>query len=193
MALLIVWCSDMGKVVFVLLFCLFVLFFVFVCVLLCVGGCMFFYFLFFLGGVEVWVGLFFLKSPGQFISCFFRVTNLSAVLLLYCGAFFFFFCFSMAVGTNLCFCFFPYFSAGLLGNGVHSLASSFILAFSQHCISFNINISWFLLLWQVNIYYVIFTKNYCMYMKLSWLRLGCGGPCPYVFFFHTPPYLSTRK
>ena len=43
-ALLIVWFSDMGKVVFVLLFCLFVLFFVFVCVLLSTGGCMFFFF-----------------------------------------------------------------------------------------------------------------------------------------------------
>ena len=78
----------------------------------------------------------------------------------------------------------PHFSAGLSGNGVHSLASSFILAFSHHCISFNINITWFLLLWQVNIYYVIFTKHCCMYMILSWLRLGSGGPCLYVFFPH---------
>ena len=66
--------------------CLLVLFFVFVCVLLCAGGCIFLSLC--LWGVEVWVGLFFLKSPGQFISCFFRVTNLSALLLLYCDAFF---------------------------------------------------------------------------------------------------------
>ena len=32
--------------------------------------------------------MFFLKSPGQFISGFFRVTNLSALLLLHCDAFF---------------------------------------------------------------------------------------------------------
>ena len=105
-----------------------------------VGVCFFFilFSLFFFGGVEVWVGLgwvglFFLKSPGQFISCFFRVTNLSALLLLYCDAFFFFFffCFSMTVGTNWCFCFFPYFSAGFSWNDVHSLTSSFFLGFSH--------------------------------------------------------------
>ena len=121
----------------------------------------------------------------QFISCFFRVTNLSAILLLYCDAFFFFFASPWqgeptASGVSGFF-FFSYFSAGLSGNGVHSLASSLMLASSQHCISFNINISWFLLLWQVNIYYVIFIKHCCMYMILSWLRLGSGGPCLYVF------------
>ena len=62
--------------------------------------------------------------------------------------------------------------------------SSWLFPISQHCILFNINISWFLLLWQVNIYYVIFTKHCCMYMILSWLRLGSAGPCLYVFFFH---------
>ena len=49
---------------------------------------MFFFSLFCGEGVEVWAGLFFLKSPVQFISCFFRVTNLSAMLFLYCDAFF---------------------------------------------------------------------------------------------------------
>ena len=37
---------------------------------------------------SIGLGCCFYKSPGQFISCFFRVTNLSAILLLYCDAFF---------------------------------------------------------------------------------------------------------
>ena len=68
MALLIVWCSDMGKVVFVLLFCLFCFLSLSVSCCVLVGVC--FIFLIFFWGVEVWVGLFCLKSPDQFISCF---------------------------------------------------------------------------------------------------------------------------
>ena len=78
----------MGKVVFVLLFCLFVCFFFCLCPIVCWWVYVFFSLFFMGGGVEVWAGLFFLKSPGQSISCFFRVTNLSAILLLYCDAFF---------------------------------------------------------------------------------------------------------
>ena len=161
-----------------------------------------FYFLFFFFlGVEVWVG-FFLKSPGQFISCFFRVSNnLSALLLPYFTVmlfFFFFFFFLLlhgtAVGTNWCFwflfCFVLFFLFQCWSFWEWCPFPCFLIhlgffPISQHCISFNINISWFLLLWQVNIYYVIFTKHCCMYMILSWLRLGSGGPCLYVFF---PPH-----
>ena len=90
-------------------------------------------------GVEVWVGLFFLKSPGQFISCLFRVTNLSALpLLLYCDAFFASLWQWEPTGVSvsvfifiLFYFFFSFFSAGLSGNDVHSLPSSFILAFSH--------------------------------------------------------------
>ena len=101
---------------------------------------MFFFFflflsLFFFGGGGRglgWVVLF--KIPWSIYLMLFRVTNLSALLLpvtvLYCDAFF-------ASPwqwepTGVCvFFFFSYFSAGLSGNDVHSLASSFILAFSH--------------------------------------------------------------
>ena len=63
--------------------------------------------------------------------------------------FFFFFFF---------FFFVPYFSAGLSGNGVHSLASPFFLAFSQHCLSFNRNISWFQLLCMAGQHYFIMSS-----------------------------------
>ena len=148
----------MGKVVFVLLFCLFVLFlslFVSCCVL--VGVCFppppFFW-----GGGGGrglgWVVL--LKIPWSIYLMLFRVTNLSALLLPYFTVMLFFFASPWQwepTGVSV-FCFFvfflfffSYFSAGLFGNDVHSLASSFILAFfpySQYCFSININISWFL-------------------------------------------------
>ena len=44
------------------------------------------------------------------------------------------------------------------------------------------------------LYFAIFIKHCYMYMILSWLRLGSGGPCLYVFFFFpTPPNQSTGK
>ena len=135
-----------------------------------------------------WVVLF--KIPWSIYLMLFRVTNLSALLLPYFTVMLFF-CFSMAVGTNWCFCFFFFFFfpiSVLVFLGTMSIPllphSSWLFPISQHCFSFNINISWFLLLWQVNIYYAIFTKHCCMYMILKWLRLGSGGPCLYVFFFH---------
>ena len=135
MALLIVWCSDMGKVVFVLLFCLFCFLSLFVSCCVLVGVCFFwFFFLFFFGGggrALGWVVLF--KIPWSIYLMLFRVTNLSALLLLYFNVMLFLLLHGS--GNQLVFVFFffffffSYFSAGLSGNDVHSLASSFILAF----------------------------------------------------------------
>ena len=197
--MLIVWCSDMGKVVFVLLFCLF-------CFLSLSVSCwwvyvFFFFFFFFLsffffggGGRGLgWVVLF--KIPWSIYLMLFRVTNLSALLLPYFTVMLFLLLHGS--GNQLVFVFFFFlfqcwsfwewcpFPCFLIHLGFFPI--------SQHCFSININISWFLLLWQVNIYYVILTKHCCMYMILSWLRLGSGGPCLYVFFFPTPPDLSTGK
>ena len=84
-ALLIVWCSDMGKVVFVLLFCLFCFLSLSVSCCVLVGVCFFFFlsFFFFLGGGRGlgWVVLF--KVPWSIYLMLFRVTNLSALLLPY--------------------------------------------------------------------------------------------------------------
>ena len=104
------------------------------CLCLCPVVCWWVYVFFFLslffggGGRGLgWVVLF--KIPWSIYLMLFIVTSLSALLLPYFTVMLF--CFSMAVGTNwcLCFFFFSYFSAGLSGNDVHSLASSFILAF----------------------------------------------------------------
>ena len=141
------------------------------------------FFFFFGGGRGLgWVVLF--KIPWSIYLMLFRVTNLSALLLPYFTVMLFFLLLHGS-GNQLVF-FFSYFSAGLSGNDVHSLASSFILAFS-HFPALFFNQHKYLLVpaaMQVNIYYVIFTKHCCMYMILSWLRLGSGGPCLYVFFFH---------
>ena len=130
-----------------------------------------------------WVVLF--KIPWSIYPMLFRVTNLSALLLPYFTVmlfFFFFFCFSMAVGTNWCFWFFLFFFfpiSVLVFLGMMSIPllphSSWLFPISQHCFSFNINISWFLLLWQVNIYYAIFTKHCCMYMTpISTNSISCS-------------------
>ena len=140
-----------------------------------------------------WVVLF--KIPWSIYLMLFRVTNLSALLLpvLYCDAFFFFFASPWQwepTGVSVFFFFFFPISV-LVFLGMMSIPllphSSWLFPISQHCFSFNINISWFLLLWQVNIYYAIFPKHCCMYMILSWLRLGSCGPCLYVFFHPTRP------
>ena len=105
------------------------------------------------GGVEVWVGLLFLlKSPGQFISCLFWITNLSAILLLHSP---------------------PHFSVVFSGNGVHSLASSFFLVFPS-TVFYATEIS-------------LGSNCYSRSALLSWLRLGSGGTCLYVFFHPTRP------
>ena len=124
----------------------------------------------------------------------FRVTNLSALLLRYCTVMLFFFCFSMAVGTNWCFCFFffffflSYFSAGLSGNDVHSLASSFILAFSHFPALFFIQHKYLLVpAAMASQHLLCHLYKALLYMILSWLRLGTGGPCLYVFFHPTRP------
>ena len=171
---------------FVCLFC-FLSLSVSCCVL--VGVC-FFLSLFFWGGRGLgWVVL--LKIPWSIYLMLFRVTNLSALLLPY---------FTMmrflllhGSGNQIVFLFFFFFFFPILVLvflGMMSIPllphSSWLFPISQHCFSININISWFLLLWQDNIYYVIFTKHCCMYMILSWLRLGSGGPCLYGFF--SPPH-----
>ena len=83
-----------------------------------------------------WVVLF--KIPWSIYPMLFRVTNLSALLLPYFTVMLFFFFFASpwqweptGVSGFFFFFFFSYFSAGLSGNDVHSLASSFILAFSH--------------------------------------------------------------
>ena len=150
-----------------------------------------FFFKFFLGGRGLgWVVLF--KIPWSIYLMLFRVTNLSALLLPYFTVmlffFFFFFLLLHGSGNQLVFLFFFFPISVLVFLGMMSIPllphSSWLFPICQHCFSFNINISWFLLLWQVNIYYAIFTKHCCMYMILSWLRLGSGGPCLHVFFFH---------
>ena len=126
--MLIVWCSDMGKVIFVLLFCLFCFLSLSVSCCVLVGVC--FLFFLFLGGRGLgWVVLF--KIPWSIYLMLFRLTNLSALLLPYFTVMLFFLLLHGS-GNQLVFLFFfPYFSAGLSGNDVHSLASSFILAFSH--------------------------------------------------------------
>ena len=155
----------------------------------------FFYFSFFGGRGLGWVVLF--KIPWSIYLMLFRVTNLSALLLLYFTVMLLFLLLhgggNQLVFLFLFFFFFFFFFpiSVLVFLGMMSIPllphSSWLFPISQHCFSFNINISWFLLLWQVNIYYAIFTKHCCMYMILSWLRLGSGGPCLYVFFHPTTP------
>ena len=91
----------------------------------------FFFSLFFGGGGRAlgWVVLF--KIPWSIYLMLFRVTNLSALLLPYFNVMLFLLLHGS--GNQLVFVFFffffffSYFSAGLSGNDVHSLASSFML------------------------------------------------------------------
>ena len=62
------------------------------------------------------------------------------------------------------------------------------LGFSQHCISFDINI-YLLVPTVMSSQHLLchLYKHCCMYMLLTWLRLGSGGPCLYIFFFFFHP------
>ena len=95
--------------------------------------------------------------------------------------------------------FVPYFSAGLSGKGVHSLASSFILAFFQHCLSFNRNISWFQLLWQVNITFFMSSlqiKAFLYVHDIELVEIGVWwtmSVCFLVLFFFYPTRPKYRE
>ena len=153
--------------------------------------------LFFLGGGRGlgWVVLF--KIPWSIYLMLFRVTNLSALLLPYFTVMLF--CFSMAVGTNWCLCFFfffffSYFSAGLSGNDVHSLASSFILAFS-HFPALFINQHKYLLVPAAMTGQHLLCHLYraLLYVHdIELVEIGVWWTMS-VCFFSTPPDLSTGK
>ena len=118
--------------------CVVVLFLCFVfCLCLCPVVCwwvyVFFFLSFFWGGSRGLGWVVPLKIPWSIYLMLFRVANLSALLLPYFTVMLFFFASPWQwepTGVSVFF-FFSYFSAGLFGNDVHSLASSFILAFSH--------------------------------------------------------------
>ena len=116
----------------------------------------------------------------------FRVTNLSALLLLYCDAFFFASPWQWE-STGVSVFSPPYFSAGLSGNDVHSLASSFILAFSHFPALYFIQHKYLLVPTVMASQHLLchLYKALLYVHDMSWLRLGAGGPCLYVFF---PPH-----
>ena len=89
--------------------------------------------------------------------------------------------------------FFPYFSAGFSENGVHSLASSFFLGFSQHWLSFNRNISWLQLLWQVSITLLCHLYKALLYVHdFELVEIGVWWTMS-VFFFSHPTRPKCRE
>ena len=108
----------------------------------------------------------------------------------------------MAVGTNWCFCFlfflffvfFSLFHAGLSGNDVHSLASSFILVFSHFPALFFIQHKYLLVPAAMASQHLLchLYKALLYVHDIELVEIGVWWTM-FVCFFSTPPDLSTGK